>query len=128
MVNSSPFQQGLQQQPPAPVSQTNQQTNYHVRPQQFNHNPSPQVSPLLTQPQQFSMHIPQPFNPQVPPPTFHSIHLLTAHLSIFYPSSFAKLFWEKQERLDRECIEMEKQKEKRKWMKEEREQRKEEQN
>ena len=80
MVNSGPFQQGLQQWPRAPVSQINQQTNYHTRPQQFNRNPLPQFSPLLTPPQQFNMHIPQPFNPQVTPPTFHSIHLLTAHL------------------------------------------------
>ena len=36
MVNNPPFQQGLQQQPPAPIPPVNQQTNYQVRPQQFN--------------------------------------------------------------------------------------------
>ena len=74
MVNNPPFQQGLQQQPPAPVPQANQQANYQVRPQQFNQQfaqPSfPQVSPLLMPPQQFNTHIPQPFNLQVPPPYF----------------------------------------------------------
>ena len=76
MVNNPPFQQGLQQQPPAPIPPVNQQTNYPVRPQQFNQQftlpPLPQVSPLLTPP--------QPFNPQVPPYTFHNIHLLIALL------------------------------------------------
>ena len=76
MVNNPQFQQGFQQHPPAPVPQVNQQANYQVRSQQFNQQftqPSlPQVSPLLMPP--------QPFNPQVPPPTFHSIHLLIALL------------------------------------------------
>ena len=36
MVKNPPFQQGLQQQPPAPIPPVNQQTNYQVRPQQFN--------------------------------------------------------------------------------------------
>ena len=74
MVNNPPFQQGLQQQPPAPIPQANQQATYQVRPQQFNQQfaqPSfPQVSPLLMPPQQFNTHVPQPFNPQVPPPYF----------------------------------------------------------
>ena len=77
MVNNPPFQQGLQQQPPAPVPQAKQQANYRVRPQQFNQQfaqPSfPQVSPLLMPPQQFNMHVPQPFNPQVPPPLLFTI-------------------------------------------------------
>ena len=49
MVNNSRFQQGFQQQPPAPVPQVNQQANYQVRSQQFNQQftqPSfPQMSP-----------------------------------------------------------------------------------
>ena len=75
-MNNPQFQQGFQQQPPAPVPQVNQQANYQVRPQQFNQQftqPSlPQVSPLLMPP--------QPFNTQVPPPYFHNIHLLIALL------------------------------------------------
>ena len=84
MVNNPQFQQGFQQQPPAPVPQINQQANYQVRPQQFNQQftqPSlPQVSPLLTPPQPPNTQVSQPFNPQVPPPTFHNIHLLIVHL------------------------------------------------
>ena len=76
MVTNPQFQQGFQHQPPAPVPQVNQQTNYQVRPQQFNQQftqpPLPQVSPLLMPP--------QPFNPQVPPPTFYNIHPLIALL------------------------------------------------
>ena len=129
MVNSPPFQQGLQQQPPVPVSQTNQQNNYHARPQQFNHNSSPWVSPLLTPPQQFNTHIPQPFNPQVPPPYFPQYPPSNSPSAGSNDSSVLVALqkqWKKQERLDRERNEMERQKEERKRMKEEREQRKEE--
>ena len=60
------FPQSFQHPPLAPVPQVSQQTNYQVRPQQFNQQfsqpPLPQVSPLLMPP--------QPFNQQVPPPYF----------------------------------------------------------
>ena len=74
MVYNPQFQQGFQQQPPAPVPQVNQQANYQVRPQQFNQQftqPSlPQGSPLLMPLQPFNTQVLQPFNPQVPPPYF----------------------------------------------------------
>ena len=62
MVNGPQFQPNLQQLPPALVVQTNQPTNYHTQQQQAN--------TLLTQPQPFNTHLPQSFNPQVPPPYF----------------------------------------------------------
>ena len=71
MVINPSFQQGLQQQPPAPIPPVNQQTNYQVRPQQFNQQftqpPLPQVSPLLTPPQPFNPQVPPPYFPQYPP-------------------------------------------------------------
>ena len=82
MVNGPQLKSNLQQPPPAPVAQTNPQINYCARPQQFNHSSSPQVNTLLTPPQQFNTHFPQSFNPQVQPPTFHSSHILTAHLQV----------------------------------------------
>ena len=84
MVNNPQFQQGFQQQPPAPVPQVNQQINYQVRSQQFNQQftqPSLlRVSPILMPPQPPNTQVLQPFNPQVPPPTFNNIHLPIALL------------------------------------------------
>ena len=124
-VNNPQFQQGFQQHPPAPVPQVNQQANYQVRSQQFNQQftqPSlPQVSPLLMPP--------QPFNPQVPPPYFLQYPPSNSPPAGSSDSSILVALqkqWEKQERIDRECNDMERQKEERKRMKEEREQRKEE--
>ena len=123
MVNNPPFQQGLQQQPPAPVPQANQQANYQVRPHQFNQQfaqPSfPQVSPLLMPPQQFNTHIPQPFNPQVPPPYFPQYPPSNSPSAGSNDSSILVALqkqWEKQERIDKEHNDMEKQKEERKRM------------
>ena len=57
---------------------------------------------------------------------FHNTRLLTAHPLIDSSILLAlQKQWERQERLDMECNQMEKQKEERKRMKEEREQRKE---
>ena len=76
IVNNPQFQQGFQQQPPAPVPQVNQQANYQVRSQQFNQQftqPSlPQGSPLLMPPQPSNTQVLQSFNlppyfPQYPP-------------------------------------------------------------
>ena len=95
--------------------------NYHTRHQQ--------AYTLLTQPQPFNTHLPQSFSPQVPPPYFsqyppsHSLSAGSADSSILV---VLQKQWEKQERLDRECHRMEKQKEERTRMKEVREQRKEE--
>ena len=119
MMNNPQFQQGFQQQPPAPVPWVNQQANYQVRPQQFNQQftqPSlPQVSPLLMPP--------QPLNPQVPPPYFPQYPLSNSPSTGSSNSSILVALqkqWEKQERINRECNDMERQKEERKRMKEER--------
>ena len=122
MVINPPFQQGLQQQPPAPIPPVNQQTNYQVRPQQFTQPPLPQVSPLLTPPQPFNPQVPPPYFPQYPP--FNSPSVGSSDSSILVA---LQKQWEKQEKIDRECNDMERQNEERKGMKEEREQRKEEQ-
>ena len=121
MVNRPQFQTNLQQPPQAPVVQTNQPTNYHTQQQQAN--------TLLTQPQPFNTHLPHSFNPQVPPPYFPQYPPSNSPSTNSSDSSILVALqkqWEKQERLDRECNEMEKQKEERKRMKGEREQRKEE--
>ena len=125
-MTNPPFQQNFQQQPPAPVSQVNQQMNYQVRPQQFNQqfsqHPLLQVSPLLMPP--------QPFNPQVQPSYFPQYLPSNSPLVGSNDSSILVALqkqWEKQERIDKECFNMERQKEERKRMKKESKQKKEEQ-
>ena len=108
MVNGPQFQPNLQQIPPAPVIQTNPPINYHKRQQQANI--------LLTPPQPFNTHLPQSFNPQVPAlyfpqyPTSNSPSAGSTDSSILVA---LQKQWEKQERLDRECNEMERQKKER---------------
>ena len=125
MVTNPQFQQGFQQQPPAPVPQVNQQANYQVRPQQFNQQftqPSlPQVSPLLMPPQPFNPQVPPPYFPQYQPSNSPSVGSSDSSILVALQKQ-----WEKQERINRECNDMERQKEERKRMKEEREQKKEE--
>ena len=126
MVTNPQFQQSFQHQPPAPVPQVNQQANYQVRLQQFNQQftqpPLPQVSPLLTAPQPFNPQVPPPYFPQYPPSNSPSAGSSDSSILVALQEQ-----WEKQERIDRECNDMERQKEERKRMKEEREQKKEEQ-
>ena len=102
---------------PHRLRQNNQSTNYYTNQQQM-HTP-------LTQP--FNTQLPQSFNPQVPPPYFPQ-YPPTDSPSVNSTDSSILLAlqkqWERQERLDMECNEMERQKEERKWMKE-RKQRKE---
>ena len=108
-----------------PVPQVNQQMNYQVRPQQFNQQfsqpPLPQVSPLLTPPQPFNPQVPPPYFPQYPPSNSPSAGSNDSSILVALQKQ-----WEKQERIDKECLDMERQKEERKRMKEEREQKKEE--
>ena len=71
----------------------------------------------------------QPFNPQVPPPYFPQYPPSNSpSVGSNDPSILATLQkqWEKQERMDKECFNMERQEEERKRIKEEREQKKEE--
>ena len=121
-VTNPQFPQNFQHLPPAPVSQVNQQLNYQVRPPHFQQFTQPQVSPLLMPP--------QPFNPQVPPPYFPQYPSSNSPSVGSNDSSILAALqkqWEKQERIDKEHFDMERQKEERKRMKEEREQEKEEQ-
>ena len=122
-VTNPQFSQSFQHPPPAPAPQVNQQLNYQARSPQFNQQftqPSlPQVSPLLMPP--------QPFNPQVLPPYFAQYPPSNSPSAGSNDSSILAALqkqWEKQERIDKECFDMERQKEERKRMKEEREQKK----
>ena len=117
-INASHFQPNLHQVPPPPLSQNNQSTNYYTNQQQV-HTPP-------TQP--FNTRFPHSFNPQVPPPYFPQYSSTNSPSSNSADSSILLALqkqWERQEKLDMECNEMERQKEERKRMKEEREQRKE---
>ena len=112
--------------PPAPVSQVNQQLNYQVRPPQFNQqftqHSLPQVSPLLKPPQPFNPQVLPPYFPQYPPSNSPSVGSNNSSILAALQKQ-----WEKQEKIDKECFDMERQKEERKRMKDEREQKKEEQ-
>ena len=117
-INAPHFQPNLQQPPPPLLAQNNQNTNYHTNQQQM-HTPP-------TQP--FNTHLPQSFNPQVPPPYFPQYPPTNSPSANSTDSSILVALqeqWERRERQDMECNEMERQKEERKRMKKEREQRKE---
>ena len=78
--------------------------------------------------QPFNSQLPQSFNPQVPSPYFLQYPPTNSPSVNSTDSSILLALqkqWERQERIDMECNEMERQKEERKRMKEEREQRKE---
>ena len=114
-ISAPQFQSNLHQAPPPPLAQNNQSTNYHTDQHQMH-----------TQP--FNAQLPQSFNPHVPPlyfPQYPPINSPSAHNTDSSILLALQKQWERQERLDMECNEMEKQKEERKRMKEEREQRKE---
>ena len=104
---------------PLPI---NQQVNYQVQPPHFQHLKQLQVSPLQTPPQSFNPQIPPPYFPQYPPSNSPSVGSNDSSILAALQKQ-----WEKQERLDKECFNMERQKEERKRMKEEWEQKKEEQ-
>ena len=82
---------------------------------------TPPTQPFNAQlPQSFNPHVPPPYFPQYPPTNSPSAHSTDSSILLALQKQ-----WERQERLDMECNQMEKQKEERKRMKEEREQRKE---
>ena len=113
-VTNPPLQHNFQHPPPI-----NPHLNYQAWPPHFQQFTQPQVSPLQTSP--------QPFNPQVPSPYFQQYPPSNSPLAGSNDSSILAALqkqWEKQERLDKECFDMERQKEERKRMKEEQEQRK----
>ena len=90
--------------------------------QQFTQSPLPQVSPLLMPPQPFNLQVPPPYFPQYPPSNSPSAGSSNSSILVALQKQ-----WKKQERIDRECNDMERKKEERKRMKEEREQKKKEQ-
>ena len=106
-VTNPPFQHNFQHLPPI-----NQQLNYQVSPPHFQQFTQSQVSPLQMPPQPF---------PQYPPSNSPSVGSNGSSILAALQKQ-----WEKQERLDKECFDMKRQKEERKRMKEEREQNKEE--
>ena len=71
-------------------------------------------------PQSFNPHVPPPYFPQYPPTNSPSAHSTDSSILLALQKQ-----WERQERLDMERNQVEKQKEERNRMKEEREQRKE---
>ena len=82
---------------------------------------TPPTQPFNTQlPQSFNSQVPPLYFPQYPPTNSPSANSTDSSILLALQKQ-----WERQERLDMECNEMERQKEERKRMKEEREQRKE---
>ena len=117
-INAPQFQSNLHQAPPPPLAQNNQSTNYHTNQQQMH---TPPTQPFNAQlPQSFNPHVPPLYFPQYPPTNSPSAQGTDSSILLALQKQ-----WERQERLDMECNEMEKQKKERKRMKEEREQRKE---
>ena len=117
-INAPQFQPNLHQAPPPLLAQNNQSTNCHTNQQQMHTPPTQLFNAQL--PQSFNPHVPPPYFPQYPPTNSPSAHSTDSSILLALQKQ-----WERQERLDMECNEIEKQKEERKRMKEEMEQRKE---
>ena len=116
-INAPPFPSNLHQ-PPLPPHAQNRTNNYHNNQQQMH---TPPTQPFNAQlPQSFNPHVPPPYFPQYLPTNSPSAHSTDSSILLALQKQ-----WERQERLDMECSQMEKQKEEGKRMKEEREQRKE---
>ena len=115
-LNAPPFPPNLHQAPLPPHAQ-NRTNNYYTNQQQI-HTPPETFNTQL--PQSFNPHVPPPYFPQYPPTNSPSAHSTDSSILLALQKQ-----WERQEKLDMECNQMEKQKEERKRMKEEREQRKE---
>ena len=115
-INAPHFQSNLQQ-PPPPCTQNNQNINHPNNQQQIH---TPLTQPLYVNLPSFNLQIPPPYFPQYPPTNSPSVNSTDSSILLALQKQ-----WERQERLDMECNEMEKQKGERKRMKEEREQRKE---
>ena len=114
-VNTPPFPPNLHQAPLPPHA--NKPNNFYAN-----------VPNANTPSHTFSTHVPPPFNPHVPPPYFLQYPATTSPSVHSSDSSILLALqkqWERQEKLDMECNQMEKEKEERKRMKEEHEQRKE---
>ena len=100
-INAPQIQPKLHQAPPPPLPQNNQSTNYHTNQQQMHTPPTqPFNAPL---PQSFNPHVPPPYFPQYPPTNSPSAHSTDSSILLALQKQ-----WERQERLDMECNEMEK--------------------
>ena len=108
-VTNPPLQHNFQH--PLPI---NPQLNHQARPPHFQQFTQPQTSPLQTPPQPSNLQIPPPYFPQYPPSNSPSVGSNNSSILAALQKQ-----WEKQERLDKECFDMERQKEERKRMKEE---------
>ena len=108
--NAPPFPPNLHQAPLPPHAQN--RTYYHTNQQQIHTPPQPFNTQL---PQSFNPHVPLPYFPQYPPTNSPSAHSTDFSILLALQKQ-----WERQEKLDMERNQMEKQKE-RKRMKEERE-------
>ena len=108
-VTNPQFPQSFQHSPPVPVPQVTQQINYQVRSPQFNQQftqPSlPQVSPLLMPPQPFNQQVPPPYFPKYPPSNSPSAGSNDSSIPVALQKQ-----WQKQERIDKEHFNMERQK------------------
>ena len=111
-VNAPPFPPNLHQAPLPPHA--NRPNNFYTN---APHIYNTQVPPP------FNPHVPPPYFPQYPATTSPSVHSNDSSILLALQKQ-----WERQEKLDMECNQMEKEKEERKRMKEEHEQRKEDQN
>ena len=115
-ITTPPFPPNFHQAPLPPHAQ-NRPNNFYTNPQ-HTHTP----------PHTFNTQLPPSFNPHVPLPNFPQYLVTTSPSAHSSDSSILLALqkqWERQEKLDMECNQMEKEKEERKRMKEEREQRKE---
>ena len=104
-LNAPPFPPNLHQVPPPPHVQ-NRHNNYHTNQPQIHTPPQPFNTQL---PQSFNPHIPPPYFPQYPPTNSPSAHSTDSSILLALQKQ-----WERQEKLDMERNQMEKQKEERK--------------
>ena len=100
-INTPPFPSNLHQAPPPPLAQNHPSTNYHANQQ---HICTPPTQPSNARfPQSFNLHVPPPYFPQYPPTNSLSAHSTDSSILLALQKQ-----WERQERLDLECNEMEK--------------------
>ena len=108
-VTNPPLQHNFQHPPPI-----NPQLNYQAWPPHFQQFTQPQASPLQIPPQPFNPQILPPYFPQYPPSNSPSVDSNDSSILAALQKQ-----WEKQERLDKDHFDMERQKEERERMEEE---------
>ena len=101
-INTPPFPSNLHQAPLPPLAQNNRTSNYHTNQQQMH---TPPTQPFNAQlPHSFNPHVPPPYFPQYLPTNSPSAHSTDSSILLALQKQ-----WERQERLDMECNQMEKQ-------------------